>query len=493
MCIRDSDGPQLYGFTVGKDTTARNGRMFSLYMNNGIINHFTVDTYGGGSGTGGGFMFLAGDGNDIGYGLVINPATQGGCAGYRDLGSPAPVAGNHLHDMVIFSGDAAGQVSISADSSSVFFDFSSANTRFTNCVLWSHDAEMILLGMGQQDTAVSNIGLSAPASPLVVTWPSAQSFVADQSMTFSSTGTLPAPLEQGVRYYILAAGLTATTCRVSLTKGGAPIATTAPGSGTFSARVGATPMTASITGATVTNCTGGTYKGRGISIACGSSVGEIVASLTDIVCDCSADISAGTGFDLHGDEGYARVTATRLTLISPFKRALQAKGLWELDATDCVWGAPRNGTTPTIIVEGGGLTLTGGSVACGGGHGIMCGSGGAGGVAAVSPVITNVTVTGTKNGFFAINLNQVDGATVTGCVTTPDPGATTAQGIRFARLNDDAGRPGATNCTATGNDVSAMPDPPEAPCIQFSYGQGNVANDNVGSPDCTAAPACQAA
>jgi hypothetical protein len=80
---------------------------------------------------------------------------------------------------------------------------------------------------GQQTCTISI------ASPALIT-ATAHGQLAGYIVRFASTGTLPVGLTAGVKYYILDSGLTTNTFRVSLTKNGTAVTTTAPGSGTLS-------------------------------------------------------------------------------------------------------------------------------------------------------------------------------------------------------------------------------------------------------------------
>jgi len=68
------------------------------------------------------------------------------------------------------------------------------------------------------------------ATPAVVTW-AAHGLAAGDKVLFTTTGTLPAPLAPNTAYYVSATGLVAGSFQISLTAGGASIATTTAGSG----------------------------------------------------------------------------------------------------------------------------------------------------------------------------------------------------------------------------------------------------------------------
>lgn len=78
------------------------------------------------------------------------------------------------------------------------------------------------------------------ATPAVVTQTD-HGFVAGDVVMFSTTGALPTGLDVGTIYYVLAAGLTANTFRVSLTDGGTAINTSGTQSGTHTVLHGEVP------------------------------------------------------------------------------------------------------------------------------------------------------------------------------------------------------------------------------------------------------------
>jgi hypothetical protein len=68
------------------------------------------------------------------------------------------------------------------------------------------------------------------ATPGVVTW-TAHGLVAGDAVKFTTTGALPTGITAGTTYYVIAAGLTADTFRISATPGGAAINTSGSQSG----------------------------------------------------------------------------------------------------------------------------------------------------------------------------------------------------------------------------------------------------------------------
>ena len=77
-------------------------------------------------------------------------------------------------------------------------------------------------------------GIAVTADPATNTFTAPQSFVNVDGVRFSTDGTLPAPLQPGVDYFVVNA--TAQSFRVSATKGGTAIDITDAGTGTSSAQ-----------------------------------------------------------------------------------------------------------------------------------------------------------------------------------------------------------------------------------------------------------------
>lgn len=86
-------------------------------------------------------------------------------------------------------------------------------------------------------TSISN------ASPAVITY--TNTFVANEPVVFSTSGTLPTGLVAGTVYYVLSAGLSSASFRVSATAGGAAINTSSAGSGTHSVTANYSTLTSS--------------------------------------------------------------------------------------------------------------------------------------------------------------------------------------------------------------------------------------------------------
>lgn len=74
--------------------------------------------------------------------------------------------------------------------------------------------------LGAGDMKVATISI---ANPAVITM--ANTFVADQPIQLDTSGALPAPLDRGNQYFVLAAGLSGASFQISATKGGAAIST----------------------------------------------------------------------------------------------------------------------------------------------------------------------------------------------------------------------------------------------------------------------------
>lgn len=91
----------------------------------------------------------------------------------------------------------------------------------------------VVMERGQERFMSGEVTISV-ASPGVITWP-LHRLVADTPIQFSTTGELPTGLDPDTTYYVLAAGLTPNTFRVSDTVGGSAINTTVGQSGTHTA------------------------------------------------------------------------------------------------------------------------------------------------------------------------------------------------------------------------------------------------------------------
>lgn len=96
-----------------------------------------------------------------------------------------------------------------------------ANQTTTGIVRTSQNPNVIL----------GNPIITSPASPGVVTLAS-HGLTAGDSIVFTTTGTLPAPINSGQTYYVLSAGLTTNTFEFSATIGGIPIVTIGTQTGT---------------------------------------------------------------------------------------------------------------------------------------------------------------------------------------------------------------------------------------------------------------------
>lgn len=91
-------------------------------------------------------------------------------------------------------------------------------------------------------TPTSTVTISQ-ANPALITW-TGHALAVGQTVTFSTTGTLPAGLTAGTTYFVKVA-TAGTTFQVSLTSGGTAIATTSAGSGVHTATLTGT-MTSQI-------------------------------------------------------------------------------------------------------------------------------------------------------------------------------------------------------------------------------------------------------
>lgn len=80
------------------------------------------------------------------------------------------------------------------------------------------------------DCAPESVVTVTVADPAVVSWAN-HGLVAGQPVVFSTEGTLPTGISDGVIYYVIATGLTAGEFSVSATKDGAAVAVTGAGTG----------------------------------------------------------------------------------------------------------------------------------------------------------------------------------------------------------------------------------------------------------------------
>lgn len=103
-------------------------------------------------------------------------------------------------------------------------------------------------------TMQSSVVTITIATPGVVTWFTGNHGMSGgESIVFTTTGALPTGLTAGTTYYVLAAGITATTFRVSLTPGGAAVNTSGAQSGIHTATVGAVTVSGTYRVASVTD------------------------------------------------------------------------------------------------------------------------------------------------------------------------------------------------------------------------------------------------
>lgn len=83
--------------------------------------------------------------------------------------------------------------------------------------------------------APSDVVTISIASPGVITWPGGHGLEAGSPIKFTTTGTLPTGLVVGTTYYVLSAGLTASSFSVGATPGGSAIVTSSTQSGVHTA------------------------------------------------------------------------------------------------------------------------------------------------------------------------------------------------------------------------------------------------------------------
>lgn len=103
-------------------------------------------------------------------------------------------------------------------------------------------------------TLQSSVATMTVASPCVVTWfQGTHGLAGGETVVFTTTGALPTGLTAGTTYYVLAAGITTTTFRVSATAGGAAINTSGTQSGIHTATIGSVTVSGTYTVASVTD------------------------------------------------------------------------------------------------------------------------------------------------------------------------------------------------------------------------------------------------
>ena len=95
-------------------------------------------------------------------------------------------------------------------------------------LIWQVDENTLV-----DDLVAATVTISH-ASPAVVTWANSN-LRAGETVVFTTTGTLPAPLAPSTAYYVSATSLAAGSFKIAATVGGTPIVTTTAGSGTHTA------------------------------------------------------------------------------------------------------------------------------------------------------------------------------------------------------------------------------------------------------------------
>lgn len=94
------------------------------------------------------------------------------------------------------------------------------------------DIFRFVFAFGCDDYTTQIIATISNASPAVVTFPVATNYLPDGTLVFlSTTGTLPAPLDSNVSYYVRNFNSSTYTANLALTPTGTPINTTTAGSG----------------------------------------------------------------------------------------------------------------------------------------------------------------------------------------------------------------------------------------------------------------------
>lgn len=103
-------------------------------------------------------------------------------------------------------------------------------------------------------TLQSSVVTITNASPGVVTWfTGTHGMTGGERIVFTTTGSLPSGITAGTTYYVLAAGITTTTFRISATSGGTAINTASAGSGIHTGTVGSLTVSGTYTVLSVTD------------------------------------------------------------------------------------------------------------------------------------------------------------------------------------------------------------------------------------------------
>ena len=99
---------------------------------------------------------------------------------------------------------------------------------------WYADASTVYVTYTSKATASATVTITL-ATPGVISW-TAHGFVADDPVSFTTTGTLPTGITASTTYYVLSTGLTADTFRIAATPGGTAINTSVSQSGVHTGR-----------------------------------------------------------------------------------------------------------------------------------------------------------------------------------------------------------------------------------------------------------------
>jgi hypothetical protein len=110
------------------------------------------------------------------------------------------------------------------------FDFSTNYLAATTFIPTQGTSEY---GVAEYNNPNNQVVTITNASPAVITSVDGSSFVLNNPITLTTTGTLPSGLSTGTTYYCV--NVSTTTCNLSLTSGGTAINTTTAGSGTHTA------------------------------------------------------------------------------------------------------------------------------------------------------------------------------------------------------------------------------------------------------------------
>ena len=124
--------------------------------------------------------------------------------------------------------ETGGQVNLSGGGTTDFGEYGLMADGYSPTPLYLGDARTAAYGTARIDRTVT----IDPATDVFTA--STHELIVNDQLKFSATqGTLPAPLEAGVKYFVISSGLTANAFKVSLTQGGTAVDVTGTADGTY--------------------------------------------------------------------------------------------------------------------------------------------------------------------------------------------------------------------------------------------------------------------